>query len=132
MKLVLSSYLRTCYSLSKVLIHFRHLFKANYMAFYIILLSYGMIALQVGLYVAQKFLEDPTASKKDVTNWAFVIVTVALWPITVPFMINAKILRPLQYRLSQKGLNGLRLVRQKEATPSPRRVAQKAPLPKTP
>ena len=46
------------------------------------------VTLLIALYA---FFRDKAASKASGLNWAFVIVTGVLWPITLPFIIWKKL-----------------------------------------
>lgn len=46
------------------------------------------ITFLVALYA---FFQDNAASKRSGLNWAFVVVTGVLWPITLPFIIWKKL-----------------------------------------
>ncbi len=55
------------------------------------------ITFLVALYA---FFQDTTASKVSTLNWAFVLVTGLLWPITLPFIIWKKLL--VLFNMSRK------------------------------
>ncbi|MEO0394685.1 MAG: hypothetical protein AAF243_01710 [Cyanobacteria bacterium P01_A01_bin.137] len=49
----------------------------------------AVITFLIALYA---FFKDAAAVKTSVLNWAFVIVTGLLWPITLPFIVWKRLL----------------------------------------
>lgn len=54
-------------------------------------LYYVLPAVTAFLIALYAFFNDTAASKTSVLNWAFVIVTGLLWPITLPFIVWKKL-----------------------------------------
>ena len=55
-------------------------------------LYYVLPAAITCLIALYAFFKDTDASKTSVLNWAFVIVTGLLWPVTLPFIVWKKLL----------------------------------------
>ena len=50
-------------------------------------LHYVVPAVVTFLIALYAFFKDAEASKGSVLNWAFVVVTGLLWPLTLPFIV---------------------------------------------
>ncbi|MGD1952202.1 MAG: hypothetical protein ACFB14_21520 [Leptolyngbyaceae cyanobacterium] len=55
-------------------------------------LYYALPATLTFLIALYAFFKDTDASKTSVLNWAFIVVSGLLWPLTLPFIVWKKLL----------------------------------------